>query len=68
MAYPFFKDKSGNTPEMLNKDSKIKYIFKRVKLLYLFHSLNKSKYFEQNIKNGLSFFYKYELGIEILNK
>ena len=68
MAYPFFKDKSGNTPEMLNKDSKIKYIFKRVKLLYLFHSINKSKYFEQNIKNGLDFFYKYELGIEIFNK
>ena len=68
MAYPFFKDKSGNTPEMLNKDSKIKYIFKRVKLLYLFHSINKSKYFEQNVKNGLVFFYKYELGIEIFNK
>ena len=67
MAYPFSKDKSGKTPEMLNKDSKVKYFFKRVKLLYLFHSLNKSKYFVENVKKGLVFFYKYELGINNFN-
>ena len=44
-------------------DPQIKIILERVKILHYFNKIGKIQNFNESIKNGLTFLYKEELGI-----
>ena len=63
-ANPFAKDKNGNMPNDLTEDKVILDIFRRVTLLYFYHSMGKVKKAEENIRRGLLFLYEEELVLD----
>ena len=60
-ANPFAKDKNGHMPNDLTEDKVILDMFRRVTLLYFYHSMGKVKKAEENIRRGLLFLYEEEL-------
>ena len=63
IADPSIKNVKGQKPFEVTTNSKIKVILERAKVLHYFHKIGKIQHFNESIRNGLSFLYKEELGI-----
>ena len=63
IADPSIKNIKGERPVDVTTNIKIKLILERTKILHVFHKIGKIQTFNESIKNGLSFLYKEEMGI-----
>ena len=63
IADPSIKNTKGQRAYEVTTNSKIKIILERAKILHYFHKIGKIQHFNESIRNGLSFLYKEELGI-----
>ena len=63
IADPSIKNIKGERPVDVTTNIKIKLILERTKILHVFHKIGKIQTFNESIKNGLSFIYKEEMGI-----
>ena len=63
IADPSIKNIKGQKPFEVTTNQKIKIILERAKILHYFHKIGKIQQFNESIRNGLSFLYKEELGI-----
>ena len=63
IADPSIKNIEGEQALDVVTDPQIKIILERVKILHYFNKIGKIQNFNESIKNGLTFLYKEELGI-----
>ena len=63
IADPSIKNALGQKPIDVTSNLKIKLILERAKILHYFHKIGKIQQFNESIRNGLSFLYKEEMGI-----
>ena len=63
IADPSIKNVKGQRAFEVTTNPKIKIILERAKVLHYFHKIGKIQQFNESIRNGLSFLYKEELGI-----
>ena len=63
IADPSIKNTKGQRAFEVTTNPKIKVILERAKVLHYFHKIGKIQHFNESIRNGLSFLYKEELGI-----
>ena len=63
IADPSIKNTKGQRAFEVTTNPKIKIILERAKVLHYFHKIGKIQHFNESIRNGLSFLYKEELGI-----
>ena len=63
IADPSIKNIKGERPADVTTNPRIKLILERTKILHIFHKIGKIQQFNESIKNGLSFLYKEEMGI-----
>ena len=63
IADPSIKNVKGQKAFEVTTNPKIKVILERAKVLHYFHKIGKIQQFNESIRNGLSFLYKEELGI-----
>ena len=63
IADPSIKNTKGQRAYEVTTNSRIKIILERAKILHYFHKIGKIQHFNESIRNGLSFLYKEELGI-----
>ena len=67
IADPSIKNIKGERPLDVTTNTKIKLILERTRILHIFHKIGKIQQFNESIKNGLSFLYKEEIGINYHN-
>ena len=67
IADPAIKNIKGERPYDVTTSTKIKLILERTRILHIFHKIGKIQQFNEHIKNGLSFLYKEEMGINYKN-
>ena len=63
IADPSIKNAKGLRAYEVTTNSTLKLILERAKILHYFHKIGKIQQFNESIRNGLSFLYKEELGI-----
>ena len=63
IADPSIKNCKGQKAFEVTTNQRIKVILERAKVLHYFHKIGKIQQFNESIRNGLSFLYKEELGI-----
>ena len=67
IADPSIKNIKGERPFDVTTNTKIKLILERTRILHIFHKIGKIQQFNESIKNGLSFLYQEEIGINYQN-
>jgi hypothetical protein len=67
IADPSIKNIKDERPIDVTTNTNIKLILERTKILHIFHKIGKIQKFNESIKNGLTFLYKEEMGINYQN-
>ena len=67
IADPFIKNVKGEKPVDVTSDSRIKVVLERAEKLHSTHKIGKIQQFDENIRKGLEYLYREEIGSSYQN-